>query len=129
MAKFVSTDYGNSLKSIVKFPDHYVNVDVTVSATGVTADADGKKIVPAGTILGTSGANPILSDRTQTAKDVNNADDGAKAEGVLFTDVDVTYGDAPGAMLIHGFVDLNKIPAAPDATVVTALTGRVVFLK
>lgn len=51
MSKFVETTYTNK-KSILKFPDHYVNLTVTVSDAGVTANAEGKKIVPAGTIVG-----------------------------------------------------------------------------
>lgn len=126
MSKFVTTTY-SSPKEITKF-DHYVSIGVTVDDTGVAANSDGKKIVPAGTILGTAGANSILSDDTMKAKDVNNATDAAKAEGVLLTDVDVTYGSASGSMVIHGFIDLNKI-VAPQAAAVTALAGRVLFIK
>ena len=126
--KFVETDYLNTQKSIIKFPDHYVGMAVTIAADGVVANSDGKKIVPAGTILGTAGASPILSDQTMKAKDVNNSTDAAKAEGILFHDVDVTYGDAQGTMILHGFIDLNKI-TAPQAGCVTALAGRITFIK
>jgi len=50
MSKFVVNDYGNK-KEILKFPDHYVAVAVTVDDKGVVAE-NGKKIVPAGTIVG-----------------------------------------------------------------------------
>lgn len=63
MSKFTTTTYGNR-KQIHKFPDHYVNLAVTVDNTGITANAEGKKIVPAGTILG----NGILTDQTKLAK-------------------------------------------------------------
>jgi hypothetical protein len=119
MSKFVQTSFGNK-KTILKFPDHYVNVAVTVDDAGVVANADGKKIVQAGTILG----GGVLADTTKKAK----ADNTTTAEGVLFNDVDVTFGPAPGAMLIHGFVDLNKLPAAPVAAAVTALP-LIKFLK
>jgi hypothetical protein len=119
MSKFVQTSYGNK-KTILKFPDHFVNVAVTVDDAGVVANADGKKIVLAGTIVG----GGVLADPTKKVKAANTA----SAEGVLFNDVDVTYGPAPGAMLIHGFVDLNKLPAAPDATAIPVL-NLIKFLK
>ncbi|MEF3309508.1 hypothetical protein PV433_11445 [Paenibacillus sp. GYB004] len=112
MSKFVQTDFGNK-KQILKFPDHYVNLAITVNDAGVTANADGKKIVPAGTIMG----GGVIADATKKSVKSNDAN----AEGVLFTDVDVTYGPASGALLIHGFVDLAKLPEAPAAAAVTAL--------
>lgn len=35
------------------------------------------------------------------------------AEGMLLNDTDVTYGPAACAMLLHGFVDLKKLPEEP----------------
>lgn len=119
MSKFVQTTYGNK-KEILKFPDHYVNLAVTVSDSGVSANADGKKIVPAGTIIG---GGFLASESVNAVK----ANDGT-AEGVLFNDTDVTYGPAPGAALIHGFIDLDKLPEAPDALAIAALK-QITFLK
>lgn len=110
--KFVQTDYGNR-KEILKFPDHYVNMPITVDDTGVTANADGKKIVPAGTVMG----GGVLTDESKLA---TKANDGT-AEGVLFNDVDVTYGPAPGALTVHGFIDLKKLPETPSAEAIEAL--------
>lgn len=112
MSKFIQTDYGNR-KEILKFPDHYVNLAITVDAAGVTPDANGKKIVPAGTIMG----GGVIADASKLAAKSNDE----KAEGVLFNDVDVTYGPASGALLIHGFVDLAKLPEAPTPEAVAAL--------
>lgn len=119
MSKFVVTNYGNK-KEILKFADHYVAVGVTVDDTGIVANADGKKIVPAGTIVG----GGVLADPTKKVSGKNTAE----AEGILLNDVDVTYGPAPGAMVIHGFIDLNKLPAAPATDAVAALKG-ITFLK
>lgn len=119
MSKFVQTTYGNK-KGILKFPDHYVNLAITVSDAGIVANSDGKKIVPAGTILG---GGFIASDTVDAVK----ANDGT-AEGVLFNDVDVTYGPASGAALIHGFVALDKLPEEPDTSAIAALT-QITFLK
>lgn len=128
MSKFVTTSYLSS-KDILKFPNHFVAIPVTIDDTGIVSNSDGKKIVPAGTIIGTVGANSILSDDTMKAKDVNNTTDGSKAEGVLLEDVDVSYGPASGSMVIHGFVGLDNLPNAPVADVVTALKGRILFIK
>ncbi|QNK89431.1 hypothetical protein H7992_07135 [Sporosarcina sp. resist] len=123
MSKFVETTFGNK-KSILKFPDHYVNLAVTVSDAGIVANVDGKKIVPAGTILG----GGVLADDTKDAVKASTTADVSNAEGVLFNDTDVTYGPAPGALLIHGFIALDKIPEAPTAEEVAALK-QVTFLK
>ena len=119
MSKFVETTYTNK-KEILKFPDHYVNLAITVSDAGITVNSDGKKIVPAGTILG----GGFLLDESVEAVKTN----GAGAEGVLFNDTDVTHGPAPGAVLIHGFVALDKLPEQPTADAMTALK-QITFLK
>ena len=121
MSKFVETQYTNRTE-ILKFPDHYVALAVTVDDTGIEFNADGKKVVPAGTIVG-GGA---LADPTAKVSEKNDELTGKDAEGVLLNDVDVTHGSAPGAMVIHGFIDLNKLPTAPDATV--SIPG-ITFLK
>lgn len=121
--KFVQTNF-TSKKEILKFPDHYVNVAVTVDDTGITANSEGKKIVPAGTIIG----NGMLADPSKKAKKAVTTTGVSNAEGVLFNDVDVTYGPAAGAMLIHGFIDLVKIPVAPTPEEIAALK-QITFLK
>lgn len=117
MSKFVQTDYTNT-KEILKFPDHYVSLAVTIDDTGITANADGKKIVPAGTILG-----GFLGNSTNKAKKATTTGDptASDAQGVLLTDVDVTYGPASGSAVIHGFIDTTKLPVAPAAEEVAAL--------
>lgn len=47
------------------------------------------------------------------------------AEGVLLNDVDVTYGDKEGAMLIHGFVAIDKMPYGDNNAAVAAAAGLV----
>ena len=114
--KFTETSYSNRI-NILAFTDHYVAVPVMVDSTdaAIVVNADGKKILPAGTIIG----GGFLSSLTAKATTQNDVD----AEGVLLYDVDVTYGDAPGAAVIHGFVSKAKLPTAPDAAAITALRG------
>lgn len=71
-----------------------------VSDAGVTANAEGKKIVPAGTIWPSNDAN---------------------AKGILHNDVDVTHGPQPGSVIVEGYVLEARLPVAPDATAKTAL--------
>lgn len=71
-----------------------------VSDVGVVADANGKKIVKAGTIL-------PLNDAT--------------AKGILYTDVDVTNGPQPGSLIVEGYVLEARLPVAPAAAAKTAL--------
>ncbi len=242
MSKFVQTDYLNK-KEILKFPDHYVALAVMVSDSGVSANADGKKIVLAGTVVGgkdapvldnldqpvvdkntspvkatkdyslavaadanltltalaygaagntisllinkTTGAatgatvevevtgtdivvKPVVTEGTVTStigdvvkainddsdakalvvasapedvlttvitKDVSKTvlaggSDGTatEAEGILMDDVDVTYGPAAGAMLIHGFVAIDKLPE-PLAFGAAAVLPQIKFIK
>jgi hypothetical protein len=119
--KFEQTNYGNK-KEILKFPDHYVAVPVTFDDAGVVANADGKKIIPAGSIVG---GGVLANPNTVKATIQNDAD----AEGIAFNDVDVTYGPRGGAMLVHAFIDLAKLPEPPTAEAITALSGRILFLK
>lgn len=119
--KFTQTSYGNK-KEILKFADHFVSIGVKVDATGIVADADGRKIIPAGTIVGsTTGGKPVLQNlSTVKVKAATFEDTGSttNAEGVLLNDVDVTHGDANGSMIIHGYINVNKLPAA-DQTLVS----------
>ncbi len=131
--KFVETPYGNKVE-ILKFPDHYVALAVTVDDAGIEADEFSKKIVPAGTIVGKTitveDDVPTISDGTlidSTEKVVVANNEGA--EGILLNDVDVTYGPASGAMLVHGFVALEKLPEEPDADAIAALAGRILFIQ
>lgn len=72
-----------------------------VAQAGVVANANGRKIVPAGTIL-------PLNDAT--------------AKGILLTDVDVTEGSQPGALIVDAYILEGRLPVAPIAAAKTALT-------
>ncbi|PAE20510.1 hypothetical protein CHH80_10885 [Bacillus sp. 7504-2] len=72
-----------------------------VSDDGVSANSDGKKIVKAGTIL-------PANDET--------------AEGILYTDVDVTNGPQPGSLIVEAYVLEERLPAPPSTEAKTALT-------
>lgn len=89
MGKPIERDFTQS-KSILKyFP--YEGAACIVPQTMVTsADANGKKIVKAGT--------PFPSND-------------AKCLGYLLEDIDVTMGDAPGTYVYQGSIDNEKVTA------------------
>jgi len=119
MSFYAETEYSNTKQILLC--DHKVAINVLVSDDGVVANSDGKKIVPAGTIVGGSTV-PVLTNRGEpVAKKNTQAEDGAAAEGVLLYDVDVTHGPATGSMIIHGFVLLDRLPEAPCADAIAAL--------
>ena len=118
--KFVTTDYTNK-KTILKFPDHYVGVAVMVDATNVAVNDEGKKILPAGTAVGGVNGSILTNAKhnkveAKMTEGLSSGETGAAvdAEGVLLEDVDCTYGDAPGTMIIHGFLDLGKCKDIPE---------------
>lgn len=73
-----------------------------ISDTGVTADDNGRKIVKAGTVW--------------PAND-------ATAKGLVYTDVDVTEGPQPGAVLHEAWVIEERLPEAITAEAKTVLNG------
>lgn len=71
-----------------------------VEQTGVVANAKGRKVVPAGTIYPKNDAT---------------------AKGILLTDVDVTEGPQPGALVVEAYILEARLPVAPSAEAKTAL--------
>lgn len=88
MGKPIVHEYDQA-KTILKFFP-YQGAACVVSATGVLPDANGNKIVKAGTPYPSNDANAL---------------------GVLLMDVDVTQGDAPGTYVYEGTIDPAKLTA------------------
>lgn len=74
-----------------------------ISDEGVTADAQGRKIVPAGTVY------PANDDT---------------AIGITYTDTDVTEGPQPGSVIIEAWIIESRLPVAPSAEAKTALAAK-----
>lgn len=68
----------------------FLNYTHQISDEGVTADAKGRKIVPAGTVY---------------------RNENGVAIGLVFADVDVTHGPQPGAVMYQGVVYGSRLPA------------------
>ena len=71
-----------------------------VEQTGVTANAKGRKIVPAGTVYPKNDAT---------------------AKGILLNDVDVTEGPQAGALIVEAYILEARLPVAPSAEAKPAL--------
>ena len=71
-----------------------------ISNSGVTANAQGRKIVPAGTVYPVNDATAI---------------------GILLTDTDVTEGPQPGSVIVEGWILEARLPVAPAAAAKTAM--------
>ena len=106
MMKFETEDYGSE-KTILAFPDHYVAMPQYFEKDSALAVTVGdRKIIKGGTIYPSNDANAV---------------------GVVFQDLDVTNGDANGAVILHGFINVNKLPAAPTTAAIAAL-NNITFL-
>lgn len=116
-------DYGPE-NSILAFPGTDVSVGIQVNDTGVTANDNGRKIIPAGTPIG----GDTLA--TQDEKAILSVSNDTKAQGVTLHDVDVTDGQNTATLVIYGFINelrMKNVTVTDEAK--TALNGKVTFLK
>ena len=102
--KVIQTEYGTS-KDILFNLEPYTARPIMVDDEGIDADENGKKIVPAGSLLDANGA--IKNDAT--------------VRYVLLKEIDVTFGPAAGAGVYEGTLNLDKLPVAPSAEAKAAL--------
>lgn len=97
-------------------------VGITVDATTVGVDADGNKILRAGTVL----AKVASSGKYRAYDNALGSTAGGTAEGFLFESINLRYGDVIGGLLLHGSV-LDARCSGLDANARTDLAGRIVF--
>lgn len=57
------------------------------------------------------------------------ANNSSTVEGIVYEDVDVTSGDMPGSVVTKGVVYLDRLPAAPESGVQSALEGKGFIFK
>lgn len=81
----------------------YVAFTRQIDDTGVTANAQGRKIVPAGSVYPANDATAI---------------------GITLTDTDVTEGPAPGSVLADAWILEDRLPEAVDADAKEALAAN-----
>ena len=126
MAQMVKTAvFDAHEKDVALNPDNLFEIGVQVANTGVSANADGRKIIPAGTPVG--GSTSVLVTRNTVLTVTNTSATGENAQGVLRHDVDVTDGNANATMIVRGEVDSSKCPVIV-AEAKTALT-HIIFVN
>lgn len=115
------TTYGVA-KEILKYPETAVAVSVVLDRTAFATIAGANDgVVPAGTIIHFDLKNRATKAEPST---VDKA-----AVGVLRHDTKLASKEADGAAaVIHGFIDLAKIPTAPTEVQETALK-QITFLR
>lgn len=122
------TSYGKPIQILANV-EHQMSVGCIVPKT-MASTVDGKSIVPAGTAL-----NINLMDLQARAKVPTT---GSPMNAVLLHDVDMTNVAEGGAMngtaLIWGFVNVNRLRAAEQSSIVTAAaidggTDKITLLK
>lgn len=123
----IQTVSGMATKQILANTELQFSIGVIVSDTGIVANSEGKKIIPAGTPIGH--ATSVLAARSTILVTTNTAETAGVSQGVLLHDIDVTAGNANGSMLVFGFVDIAKLETAakPVAEAKAALT-KITFI-
>ncbi|EOH94837.1 hypothetical protein [Enterococcus pallens] len=120
---------GKNTKQILANATLYQAFGAQIKADGVTADSNGRKIIPAGTPVG--GTASFLEDEMAELVVTNADGDAANTQGVLLYEIDVTAGTQNGTVLVFGFVNENRLDSAltVNAAAKTALENKVTFVK
>lgn len=87
--------------------EKYQNISCTVNDTGIIADEYGKKFVPAGTLLDKDG-KVVKVTRSGSSGSYTYALSTTPV-GILFDTVEVTHGLQPGALMIDGSVNTERL--------------------
>ena len=126
MAQMVKTTTYNDIElDVLLNQDNAFEIGVQVSNTGVSADANGRKIIKAGTPVG--GTVSVLKTRNTVLSVTNTSSNGANAQGVLRHDVDVTNGNANATLIVRGEVDSSKCPTI--ATEAETALKHIIFVN
>lgn len=130
-------DFLPAQKQILVADETAVTFGVQVGNTGLTADANGKKILKAGTPIKGDWLDrdtAFVKATTSTSGEGANATQTSNANAVLLHDVDVTAGDVNGTAISVGHIDMLKldsdVQALITAPVITALKAEgIKFIK
>jgi len=119
----VKETYGVEKHILIANNSYCVTLPARVGNSGVDADADGKKILKAGTPL----AGTITARGTAFTKT-----NGGTATAVLLHDVDVTAGDNNATIILAGCVDKLKVDSTTRALITTDVVNalpRIIFVE
>lgn len=106
-----SLEFGND-KQILVAPELAFTIGCLVTNTGISANAEGKKIIKAGTPVG--GGDVLVNRQTVLAQNAESP------VGVLLHDVDVTAGQENATLVVEGIVDIEKLDADVKSLVESA---------
>ena len=128
MIKNSSVGKTNSVAFLLQ-PETAFSVSVMVGNTGVSNDANGRKIIKAGTPIG--GTTSALESRGTVLQTTNTSSLGANTQGILAYEVDVTNGSVSVAMIVAGRIDTSRLPVEMVAEAKTQLEskGRFIFVN
>lgn len=112
----IKETYGVDKHILIANNSYMVTLPAQVTNTGVDADADGKKILKAGTPL----AGDITKRDTAFTKTNGNT-----ARAILLHDVDVTAGASNATIILAGCVDLLKIDSTTKELITSDVKGAV----
>lgn len=100
----------NFEKTVLDMHSFYYTLPCQVTNTGLTVDSNGKKIIKAGTPVG-GDTDALLNRDTAVLIATNDATNGAKTQGVVIHDVDVTAGQTTATVAFAGVIDRAKMDA------------------
>ena len=114
----------SNITQILFNTQNFISVSIVCGDTGITANADGKKVIPAGT--------PMKGSIQARGTAFTKGDD-ETAVGVLLHDVDVTYqGKGNGTLLLFGAVNLDRLDSTTKALFTADMIehlDKIFFLK
>lgn len=122
LAKKVYENVPEFLKS-----ERYQNVSCTVSDTDAVTETDGKKYVLGGTLLDKDG-KPVKVTRSGSAGSYTYTMS-ADPVGILFDTIDVAHGPQPGALMIDGAVNTERLQGNYLVEAVQQLIGKMPYIK
>lgn len=122
----VTTKTFDNETDILVAPELAFAIPCIVSNAGITANAEGKKIIKAGSPLYGS-ADVFMNRQTVlTTVSTNNT-----IYGIARWDIDVTAGNTNATLLVDGYVDYLKLDSAVQTLIDSAKANlpRILFLK
>ena len=121
--KITPQEYVNETDILIA-PELAFAIPCIVSNEGVSANAEGKKIIKAGTPL--YATQEVFMNR-QTVM----ATSGTTVYGVARWDIDVTAGNTNATLLVAGYVDYLKLDSTVQSVIDTEKTNltRILFIK
>lgn len=118
----ISKQSGTTRKTILVDEKNSTALSIVMSNTGVDANADGKKIIKAGT--------PVYGslEARNTAFTISGSEGEAPA-GIILHDVDVTAGNANSQVVIFGTIDLNKLESDAQALITSDVKSALKMIQ